>query len=194
MKDNLHTLVYAAVLGIVCAALLTGAGWATNERRENNELAEEVRNILDVLNVPVDANASAKELVAKFKEKVKEEKVGENRVFLYEESDSSGAARAIEFSGQGLWGPIKGFLALEPDRRTIRGITFYQQQETPGLGAEIASEWFTNQFKGKSIEPPVTIVSPSANKIDAISGATMTCKKVEQMLKETMERIVKERR
>jgi Na+-transporting NADH:ubiquinone oxidoreductase subunit C len=106
---------------------------------------------------------------------------------------------ALRFSGQGLWGPIKGFLALEPDMKTIRGLTFYEQQETAGLGGKIAEKGFRDQFAGKSIEdedgnPGVIISSsgdPALNKVDGISGATMTCDKVQMMLNELIEKISK---
>ena len=58
---------------------------------------------------------------------------------------------AVPFSGSGVWGPIEGVLALEPDMQTIRGVRFYKQEETPGLGGEIASDWFQAQFKGKTL-------------------------------------------
>ena len=108
-------------------------------------------------------------------------------------------AAAVKFIGPGLWGPIKGFLALEPDMKTIRGLTFYEQEETPGLGGEIASSWFRKQFVGKSIVDekgnPGIIISSSGeaapNKVDGISGATMTCDKVQIMLNELIDKISK---
>ena len=42
-------------------------------------------------------------------------------------------AIAVIFKGAGLWGPIEGVIAFEPDLKTIRGIRFYSQEETPGL-------------------------------------------------------------
>jgi Na+-transporting NADH:ubiquinone oxidoreductase subunit C len=85
--------------------------------------------------------------------------------------------------------------------RTIRGITFYEQEETPGLGGEITSSWFREQFIGKKIVDqagnPGIIISSSEgeapNKVDAISGATLTCDKVQTMLNETIKRIVEEK-
>ena len=84
--------------------------------------------------------------------------------------------------------------------KTIRGITFYEQEETPGLGGEITAAWFREQFVGKSIigadgKPGIIIRrggEPAPNKVDAISGATLTCDKVQAMLCEAIESIVKE--
>ena len=84
---------------------------------------------------------------------------------------------------------------------TIRGLTFYEQEETPGLGGEIASRWFRDQFVGKSIVDgsgnPGIIISSSgesaANKVDGISGATMTCDKVQMILNEVINKISQEK-
>ncbi len=85
--------------------------------------------------------------------------------------------------------------------RTIRGVTFYEQEETPGLGGEIVTAGFRDQFIGRSIvdeagNPGIIISSggePAANKVDAISGATMTCDKVQAMLNEAISSIVEEK-
>ena len=50
-----------------------------------------------------------------------------------------------------LWGPIWGYVALEEDLNTISGAVFDHQGETPGLGAEINTDWFQEPFTGKTI-------------------------------------------
>ncbi len=127
MKDSAYTLVYALVLGIVCSVLLTGAGQFAKPYREANEKADKVRNILQVLGVPVPKGASTQEL----EKAVQERTLGDLTVYT---AGGAGGAVAVPFAGPGLWGPIEGLLALEPDMRTIRGITFNKQEETPGLG------------------------------------------------------------
>jgi Na+-transporting NADH:ubiquinone oxidoreductase subunit C len=202
MRDNVATLVYSCVLGIVCAALLTVVGKVTGPRWEANRKAEEVRNILGVLGVPYDAGATAEELVALFNKDVRTERLDGLTAYVYGGGPQGGEAKAvaIPFSGPGLWGPIKGILALEPDMRTIRGITFYEQEETPGLGGDIATERFQSRFKGKSIvgpdgKPAIRLVqggnAKADNEVDAITGATLTSQKVEQMLTATAGQIVK---
>ena len=42
----------------------------------------------------------------------------------------------IPIEGYGLWSTLYGFLALDADTKTVRGITFYEHGETPGLGGE----------------------------------------------------------
>lgn len=203
MKDSGYTLLYAALMGSVCAALLAGVGRFTAPYRKANAEAEEKRNVLQVLAVPVAPNVSSKELIAAFHQNVRQKRWGQLEVYVVRTGSggSSVEAAAVPFSGQGLWGPIKGFLSLEGDMRTIRGVTFHEQEETPGLGGEIGSDWFREQFRGKSIEswrgkPGIRICaggSKEPNGVDAISGATMTCNKVEAMLNEVIVQIVKER-
>ena len=206
MKDSAHTVVYAVTLGVVCAALLTGVGKYTEPRRLANEEAERVLNILRVLDVPLPPDASASALVQAYQDKVEKKSLGELEVYEYREPDSPDAvlAIAIPFEGKGVWGPIKGFLALEPDRRTIRDIAFYEQEETPGLGGEIVSEKFRSGFRdGKTIvspsgEPGMRIVRPgrsaASNDVDGISGATGTCQKLEKMLNAVIARLTEKRK
>ncbi|MHC4247663.1 MAG: FMN-binding protein [Planctomycetota bacterium] len=201
MKSSFYTVAYSIVLGTVCSALLTGVGRFTHPYKEKNERAEEVRNILGVLQVPFDPRAKADELLKVCRERTRKGSHKELRFFASVE-DGKCATAALLFNGQGLWGPVEGFLALDPDLREVRGVTFHKQEETPGLGGEIASEGFRAQFAGKRIEgedgaPGIRIkkgggaVGPS--EVDGISGATMTCQKVEAMLNAIMARIAEER-
>lgn len=204
MKGSLYTLGYAGALGAVCGLLLTGAASFTGPYRAANAKAEEVLNILTVLKVPFQADASPEQLVEIFNRNVREESRGEATVYVYSAPQAKGQIQAvvIRFSGPGLWGPIKGFLAMEPDMITIRGITFYEQEETPGLGGEIASSWFREQFVGKSIVDETGKAGiiirgggekTARNEVDAITGATMSCDKVEEILNRVVKTIVEEK-
>ncbi|MHC4626395.1 MAG: FMN-binding protein [Planctomycetota bacterium] len=205
MKGSAYTLIYAAALGTVCATVLTFAARFTASYQEDNRKAEEDRNILQALNIPRQDGTSwdrapSAEVVKARKENVKEKHGEDLTTYVYEVNGKTEAA-AMRFAGPGLWGPVRGFLALEADMKTIRGMTIYEQEETPGLGGEIVASWFREQFVGKSIVDsdgaPGIIISmggePAANKVDGISGATMTCDKVQAMLNEAIKRIVEEK-
>ena len=136
-----------------------------------------------------------------FEANVRQEKRGDLELYKYVPDKDSNSVEtvAVAFEGPGLWGPIKGLLAL--DNKTIRGLTFYEQEETPGLGGEIASNWFRKQFEGKQIvdatgKAGIIIKGGSGenaiNEVDAISGATMTCNKVQAILNSVIKDIVKE--
>ena len=88
--------------------------------------------------------------------------------------------------GAGLWGPIWGYVAFQPDHYTIAGAYFDHESETPGLGAKIKDEaWFREKFIGKKVEwgtePAFKLeknveATGAENAVDAITGATMTSK------------------
>jgi Na+-transporting NADH:ubiquinone oxidoreductase subunit C len=200
VKDNIYTIAYAAALGLVCALTLTGVGEMTRDRIRANSDAEENRNILAVLGVPFEPTASAEDLVAVFEQNVR--KVDDEDLALYQyvpAGTETAEATAVLFGGPGLWGPVEGFLSLEPDMVTIRGVTFHKQEETPGLGGEIAGEKFCGSFVGKRIvdaegKPRLRILRGEGNvtsdvEVDGISGATMTCDKVQDMLYSVIEKI-----
>jgi Na+-transporting NADH:ubiquinone oxidoreductase subunit C len=88
-------------------------------------------------------------------------------------------------------------MAVEPDLKTIRGLSFYEQSETPGLGAEITKEWFEKQFEGLVIPDKagrdarlVGLVRPEAeagpHEVHGITGATGTSNAVERLLNNTL--------
>jgi Na+-transporting NADH:ubiquinone oxidoreductase subunit C len=198
MKGSVYTLFYAAVLGTACAMVLTFAASFTAPYKKANAEAEEVKNILLALNVSMPEKASSEQLLEIYKKNVQEQKQGDITTYVYTPSGNNNGAIAIRFVGPGLWGPIKGFLALDPEITKIKGITFYEQEETPGLGGEIVKSSFRDKFVGLMIRdeagnPGIIIKSggeAAANKVDGISGATMTCDKVQEMLNEAIKSIV----
>ena len=201
MKGSVYTLFYAAVLGTTCAMVLTFAASFTAPYKKANAEAEEVKNILLALNVSMPDKASSEQLVEIYKENVKEQQRGDITTYVYTPSTNNDGAIAMRFVGPGLWGPIKGFLALDPKITKIQGITFYEQEETPGLGGEIVKSSFRDKFVGLMIRdetgnPGIIIKSggeAAVNKVDGISGATMTCDKVQEMLNEAIKSIVEEK-
>jgi Na+-transporting NADH:ubiquinone oxidoreductase subunit C len=162
---------------------------------------DEIKNTLRVLGVAYDASLPSKDLVAYFQDNIVREATGDQA--LYYAKPAAGAAPdpvALPFEGRGVWGPIKGYLALASDMRTIKAITFYFHEETPGLGGEISTPLFTGRFPGKKIvgadgEPAFHVRRLGAsqqNEIDGISGATLTGGKVETIMNTLAARIVKE--
>ena len=112
---------------------------------------------------------------------------------VYVCTDDDGSKKYVfPVRGTGLWGPIWGYVAMQADFVTIAGAVFDHQGETPGLGAEINTSNFQEQFTGKKIfNASGKFVSIQVNKagipetessVDAISGGTITSKGLEQML------------
>jgi Na+-transporting NADH:ubiquinone oxidoreductase subunit C len=92
----------------------------------------------------------------------------------------------LPIEGAGMWGAIYGFLALETDGNTVRGLTFYDQKETPGLGGEISNPKWQAVWNGRKVynenwEPQLVVIKGKAGPpeqaplhIDGLSGATIT--------------------
>lgn len=109
----------------------------------------------------------------------------------------------IPVSGKGLWSSLYGYFALDiTNYSTVKGITFYQHGETPGLGAEITKNWFKTSFIDKEIysdnqlESIMVTKAGQADKsslyeVDGISGATITSRGVEILLKRDLLRYEK---
>jgi len=202
VKGSAYTIGFAAVLGTVCALLLTAAASFTKPYKEANQQAEEARNILKALNVPGAMEGTSKEVVALREEKVEDTKLGDVEAYQYSPGGANAKpeAVAIRFAGPGLWAPIKGFLAMDPELTMIKGLSFYEQEETPGLGGEIVKDWFIERFADLAIrdadgKPGIIIGAgeDAPNRVDGISGATMTCDKVQAMLTEAIKSIVEEK-
>ena len=103
----------------------------------------------------------------------------------------------LPISGKGLWSTLFGFLALDKDKNTVKGITFYKHKETPGLGGEVDKEWFQSNFIGKKIfsekddlisvqvvkgKSSVLPDDKQVHAVDGITGATITSKGLSDFL------------
>jgi len=113
-------------------------------------------------------------------------------VFIYNK-DNGKKFYIVSVRGIGLWDEIWGSVALEDDFKTVAGAAFDHKGETPGLGAEIKDNpTFAKQFMGKSLynsEGDFTSVVvrkggavDEMTEVDGISGATVTCDGVSDML------------
>jgi Na+-transporting NADH:ubiquinone oxidoreductase subunit C len=98
-----------------------------------------------------------------------------------------GEVMILPVSGKGLWSTIYGYIALESDKDTVRGITFYKHGETPGLGGEVENPQWTAQWVGKSIrrddgigvivkkgKVDANVAREKAHYVDGLAGATIT--------------------
>ncbi len=92
--------------------------------------------------------------------------------------------------GAGLWGPVWGYVAIGEDNETISGVSFDHKTETPGLGAEIKQDFFEVRWVGEKISTEIKVMKDgsgaSKQKVDGITGGTITSKGVEEMMNRTM--------
>ena len=97
--------------------------------------------------------------------------------------------------GLGLWGLLYGFIALDADLETIRGLTFYEHKETPGLGGEVDNPRWKGLWDGRKAfnadgTPEIAVargaVGPASEdpyRVDGLAGATMTSRGVTNLLR-----------
>lgn len=179
-NSNKYTFIYAAVMVIIAATILSTAAIALKPFQEKNIEIEKKANILTSVNKGLEAdkadnkdayieNEYKKYITKSYIVNVKGAKVDgdafhvdlheqqavpvENRKLpVFECKDDDGSIKyVLPVRGKGLWGPIWGYIALKDDMNTIYGATFDHKGETPGLGAEINQEWFQKPFSGKQI-------------------------------------------
>lgn len=217
--SNLYIFCFSAVLVLIVAAALSFTALTLKPQQDRNIEIERQRNILSTLGI----ESTAEDAEAKYKQYIKQsivikadgsvvngetaEKIdlkkendkpeNEKRLPLYLGEKDGKSYIIVPLRGNGLWGPIWGNVALDHDMNTIYGVNFDHKGETPGLGAEINTPQFQNQFKQKKIfdaSNKLTSIkvektgsySPNDHTVDAISGGTITSKGVEAMLKNNL--------
>lgn len=199
---------------VLVAALLSGASLGLKSKQESNVKQEKMQSILASVGVQVDRSEaqSAYDDVIKQVLTIKggnvvseDRETGfnvdmakaiklsnmEREAPLYVANKDGETFYIVPMRGKGLWGPVWGFVALESDGNTVIGATFDHKSETPGLGAEIATPMFTDQFPGKKISDAGEFKSISVVKagtssgdyaVDGISGGTITSNGVNDMM------------
>lgn len=195
---NRYMLLYSLGLAAVVALLLTVVATGLKERQQNNIRNEKMQQLLATIGIDAPRDGVQPIYNQYFKEELNVAQDGQEplTLYLYEKEGQSGYV--IPTTGNGLWGKVYANVALADDLNTITGITFSHDSETPGLGAEITSDAFCNQFIGKQIlDNSGNVVSVAVVKhadpsdphqVDAISGGTMTSNGVSAMLLDKLKR------
>ncbi len=127
----------------------------------------------------------------------------EKRTWVYLVQDGEQLEQVIvPVYGMGLWSTLYGYVAIDSDLRTIQGLTYYEHGETPGLGGEVENPAWKAKWIGKKIWEEGVAVPDVKNEnilvgvakgapvgdlakyqVDGLSGATITSRGVDSMLK-----------
>ncbi|MBQ8009339.1 MAG: NADH:ubiquinone reductase (Na(+)-transporting) subunit C [Bacteroidaceae bacterium] len=212
-NSNSYTIIYAAVMVVIVAFLLSFVHSTFSSRQDANVELDTKKQILYSLNIrdSKDAEADYKKFVkadmllkgdqltentGKFVTSFENDykKNGNLHVFV---AEIDGQTKYIfPVFGAGLWGSIWGYVTLNDDKDTVYATYFSHASETPGLGAEIQSyAAFQQQFEGKKVlnggNVAIEVVKNGQakgdiNKVDGISGGTMTSNGVDAMLKDCL--------
>lgn len=216
-NSNSYTITYSVILVVIVAFLMAFVFQALKPMQDSNVQLDQQKQILFALNQDRNmTNEQALELWKKiivaddiinadgkvieagkqggvdagFKLNSKDAKEGKLALFRCKINGED--KYVIPVYGNGLWGPINGFIAINGDKRTVFGTYFNHESETAGLGAEIKdnASWQA-KFKGKdlfadgntqkialSVEKKIT--NPKTQ-VDAVTGATLTSNGVTEM-------------
>jgi Na+-transporting NADH:ubiquinone oxidoreductase subunit C len=223
VHKNSYVLFFAATVTIACSLLLASAATLLKSRQQENVALDMQKNIVEVAGlIDKEKELTRQDILQLYDENIKSRvlDLSGNEVkdklvtdlnpkkdldllpLYYRQKNGEIDSYIIPISGKGLWSTIYGYLALEPDAVTVKGITFYKHGETPGLGGEIEKEWFKQNFVGKRILSPegelvsiAVIKGKVADKyseeeayhyVDGISGSTLTGNGLTQFLKEDL--------
>ena len=222
------TFGFATVVVVIVAVLLSLAAIGLAPYQAKNVRLEKMQNILFSIGIKTEPNQAEKlfnqlikeQLVLDTKGNPVSGDVAAFDIDLKKELDKARTGAAdrqlfplfvfnkdtntyyvVPVRGKGLWGPIWGYVALESDMNTVHGVSFGHKSETPGLGAEIETEIFQQQFVGKKILDEsgnfvsVKLIKGGADPqdqhgVDAVSGGTITSNGVTEMLQRTLSHYV----
>jgi electron transport complex protein RnfG len=107
---------------------------------------------------------------------VKDEKTGK----MKEEKecvDPQDIGYIVEGFGKGYSSYIHILASVDKDF-VVKKISILGHGETPGLGDEIQKDYFLEQFEGKTVDTLVVIKGETPDKIQAITGATISSRAV----------------
>ena len=237
MRHNtFYTIVFAAIICVVCGVFVSYAAVSLNERQVLNAAIDKKTKVLEAAglvevgesvtveqverlfsdietvavdlatgnelpdfdldgydqlkaasdperNMPAPPNASAIQTLPKVAQVYKVKGAGGGFEMLI-----------LPIEGLGLWGTLYGFLALDGDLNTVRGITYYQHKETPGLGGEVDNPRWKAVWPGRKVfgddgDVALQVIkgqAPPADeapyRVDGLSGATITARGVSNMI------------
>jgi len=225
-EGNGYTVLFAAILVIVVGSGLAAMSVGLKPAQQANIEIKNKMDILGAINVEasrktasdlyakhivtvecllLDENGNEKEgdvfavnIQKEFKEEIGGKlKAADMNYPLYVANVDGAKKFIIPMVGSGLWGPIWGYVAVNDDLETIYGATFFHKGETPGLGAEISTPIFQDQFAEEKISTDGIYTKmlmmkdasgkTQLHKVDGITGGTITSKGVEEMLDRTLQ-------
>ncbi len=228
-RSNSYILMFITALTLICAVVLSLTYESLKDKQAANVafekkqfilstfLGKEAVSAMDKEKVNETYAAKVKPIVVNFEGQAVDRKaedvdiakeykkeLSERILPLYTISGESGEVEyyVLPTYGFGLWDNIWGYVALESDMNTIKGVVFDHKGETPGLGARITTDEIQSRYVGKTIrgeggdvvsvtmmkgengggDKSIAAFEDKPHKVDGMSGATLTAKGVNAML------------
>ena len=213
-NSNSYTIIYASVIVVIVAFLLAFVSSTLRDKQQKNVELDAKKQILSALNIRnvenvdaeydkyvkrdmlMDADGNLSENTGAFATAYEKEVKENNRYHVFIAEVDGDTKYIFPVYGTGLWGGIWGYVALDDDKNTVFGTYFSHAGETPGLGAEIATANFQDEFVGRKVlkdgEVALTVVkhgkvADADYEVDGISGGTITSDGVKAMLKNCLD-------
>ncbi|MFW5994720.1 MAG: FMN-binding protein [Spirochaetia bacterium] len=131
-------------------------------------------------------------------EQLPDEEIDDANLYAGYDDEGDLIGVALEGSSMGYEDTVRVMYGYSPDEQKIIGFTVVESSETPGLGDEIGSDSFQEQFADlevplssdkKELDTEVSIVDagsdPGPAEIEAISGATVSSQAVADGIQES---------
>ena len=189
-NSNTYIIIYSTIMVVIVAFLLAFVSQTLKPMQDANVALDTEKQSLNSLNL---RGLSDEEAHATFEKIVAFDEAQNVYVCTLENGD---VKYVLPLKGQGMWGGISCFLAIDSDKNTVYGAYFNHESETAGLGAEIKdnADWQA-KFQGKKIFADgddstiaLSVVKAVNNEttVDAVTGATVTSTAVSKMLQEQL--------
>ncbi|NLU11057.1 MAG: RnfABCDGE type electron transport complex subunit G [Tepidanaerobacter acetatoxydans] len=165
------------IVVLMIISIASGAVLALSYEVTNPKIQEQARQKLEESVLKVIPGAAKMEVVQK------------EDMTIYLGLDEQGNKKGIAFKavGSGFNGAIELMVGYNPSEGKLTGVEILSMSETPGLGAKIKEEAFTNQFNGKSVEDKFI----AKEDVQAISGATISSTAVAKAVKTSLDNVMK---
>lgn len=210
MMDKIKTVLFTVLVTAAFTLLVSGVNSALSARIAANKLISKQKVILNLFGFASETANISEEEIPNFYAKMVGSASDTQKMFPkfdpakaegYVLKDSSNKIIVCSFTGQGFWDVIKGFMAIDTQKKEIKGIEFTQHGETPGLGGRISEPEFKARFVNKPFGKIRTdglrlnfVPEGSAKKadeVDGITGATGTTSAMEKIVNKALNEIMK---
>lgn len=201
-NSNTYIIIYSTILVVAVAILLSVVFKGLEEQQQKNVELDLQKQVLYSLNLRDSIGGLTDEEIISFyqtvvtkTDSVADEK-GKKKPYVYHATVDGEPKYVLPLKGQGMWGGISAFLALNADKQTVYGVYFNHESETAGLGAEIKdnADW-QKKFRGKQLFAADGTLALSVEKgktdettVDAVTGATVTSTAVSKMLHDQLDK------
>ncbi len=216
-QSNTYTIIYISVMVVAVAFILAFTATILKPAQQKNIAIDKKSQILNSVNIPsnptnaevlydqyiddsfvVDSNGNlvkGESFAINIADQLNLPEAQRTLPIFIFKKEGEDDRYILPLWGNGLWGPLWGYLAIEKDGDKVYGAFFSHKGETPGLGAEIEKSDFQEQFNEKHLFTNGELTSIGVMKtgqkpvdgsdyVNAISGGTITSKGVENMLKD----------